>query len=545
MPIRLGDLSDEVHKAVFQCLHGHEAAAVAAAGRFVARALGDEDLWKRCAWQEFGPQEGTAKRAGDALHLYRGLHRRGQCLSLRWARVPCQHNLGMRTRSPSVFCSHGFLFVFGGQEPRRETDLHGGPLTMPLVLRRIDIAGAALPSVYDGQVTVLQDDGEPRERSARRRNGASASVRVMVSGGLAAGGSVPHSESDRFGIFEIHISPTGAPRAKWVLAGIMPFPRSGHCATFVPARDRKLTSSKGCVVLTGGSPSHRARCVDMLDLESLYWSSSTPASASGASPPRWRQHSAMYLRSRGRDGTILCCGRSETVGDPDCRWSDRWTACWLEGCGSGAELRSVPAALDVRLSIGGAHVACRLAATDSVLLVGASPPDAPGGGAGGAVGGVVAAAAVRGRLQDVELVGQTVPEDRTFGGCCGLPDGTALFYGGCNDMGRTFDDIWVAHTGPKTDFFLLVQQELSFLTKMQRRVRSLRQNMDDDSSDADVYDDAVPPGSIAPGGASLLAELVADLEASPSEPPPPRGPRTWPSSRGGGGSSSGGSSCEG
>jgi len=86
-----------------------------------------------------------------------------------------------------------------------------------------------------------------------------------------------------------------------------------------------------------------------------------------------------------------------------------------------------------------------------------------------------------------------------------------LLFGGCSLNSRLLDDVWVAHAGGKTEFFALVQRELSFLGKMQRRVNSLRQVVD--SSEEEYPEASAPAASTASD--ALVRDLEADFLGSP------------------------------
>ncbi|CAK0880528.1 unnamed protein product [Prorocentrum cordatum] len=108
-------------------------------------------------------------------------------------------------------------------------------------------------------------------------------------------------------------------------------------------------------------------------------------------------------------------------------------------------------------------------------------------------------------------------EARRGCGACALPDGTVLLYGGrALADGRVFDDMWAVHTGAKTDFFLQVQREISFLGKMRRRVDRLRQQDTSSSSDSVGAGPAGAAGGGA-GGPGLAEDLLADLAGSGGE----------------------------
>ena len=133
-------LSDEINVAVLLFLHGFEAARVATVSSFLRLLLLDECFWAKCTFREF-PATLTCFSKSQSLQAYRTFRIRELCRTLRWTRVPCQHDLGMRGNSPQVFCIHGHLFIFGGNDHATEHVLHGGFLRMPLVLHRIVLDG--------------------------------------------------------------------------------------------------------------------------------------------------------------------------------------------------------------------------------------------------------------------------------------------------------------------------------------------------------------------------------------------------------------------
>ncbi|CAE8591750.1 unnamed protein product, partial [Polarella glacialis] len=125
------------------------------------------------------------------------------------------------------------VFVFGGwgHGPMggSSSDLHYGPLAVPLELQPMRITGTAPPRSYEAKLTVLEED----EDSTSATSSGAASFRAVVSGGYLHGGY--DQESSAFGVLEISFSATGAVSAKWTQVGQMT-PRSNHSATFIPPR---------------------------------------------------------------------------------------------------------------------------------------------------------------------------------------------------------------------------------------------------------------------------------------------------------------------
>eukprot|EP00929_Paragymnodinium_shiwhaense_P049069 TRINITY_DN24766_c0_g1_i5.p1 TRINITY_DN24766_c0_g1~~TRINITY_DN24766_c0_g1_i5.p1 ORF type:complete len:209 (-),score=9.53 TRINITY_DN24766_c0_g1_i5:105-731(-) len=146
--------------------------------------------------------------------------------------------------------------------------------------------------------------------------------------------------------------------------------------------------------------------------------------------------------------------------------------------------------------VGHSHVAVELRGTSSVLFIGHIGRDT-----------ALVENTFMGR---VEVLGSVTPQSRRNASACCLSDGTVLLFGGATVDGRPLDDIWVGHTGRKTEFFLQVQREQSFLTKMHRRVSSARRELTDALGEERGSDPAVDTRRFSPR--VLLDDLVSDLQ---------------------------------
>jgi len=279
----------------------------------------------------------------------------------------------------------------------------------------------------------------------------------------------------------------------------MPAPRASHTSTYVPPSIAGSSYPRGYLLLVGGMQlGHATSDVELLDLETLAWQNISPV-VLDASPSKRACHSATLLHRHGRHAAIMivggaACGRGGSSQDlRDAFWLDGLKNAdlfWTVACSA-----HIPCA-GIRCTDRG-HVACRISGTNSMLLL---------------CGGRTGTAFVDGCPRAVNVVGQTVPEIRLYSGACGLQDGTVLMYGGQGSDDCVFDDVWVAHTGYKTEFFLQVQRELSFLGKMQRRVMGGQQI--GDSSEEDYPEVRFTSQQ---EGQALVDDFVADLEDSDAD----------------------------
>lgn len=473
-------LSDEVHGSVLACLHGYEAALFVRALPCLRRITSEPHFWRACIRREFKVPLSSVR--DDPLQAYRTWRRRSLCLTLRWARCPCQHQFGGRGDAPAIFCCRGYVFIFGGGNRGPKNDLHVGRLVVPLVLRPVQIVGKWPFVGYNCALSVL-DEETPGNEAGCSNADSRRLVRVAVTGG-----GLPNGRwSDQYGIFALHFLPAGGVHAEWVTTGRMPTPRSGHRSVFVPPRCAGPLAPSGCLLLIGGNYDEvEVTCVWQLDLDTLSWHTHVVQDPHHAQVCRFG-HTATLARQRFTEGVLVVGGPAGRAGD---------ASAWLEGLqGPCADWTWTAATRGVERCVAGGehgHAACRVGGTHgSVLLFGSN-----------AVG-----AFVDGRYRRVEVLGQPRPEARTASGVCALSDGTILFCGGRSGS-RVFDDIWVAHTGAKTAFFSQVQRELSFLCKMQRRVNSLRQT--EVNSSEDEYPETILESRRA---ANLAEDLLADFES--------------------------------
>eukprot|EP00928_Gymnodinium_smaydae_P044427 TRINITY_DN29636_c0_g1_i1.p1 TRINITY_DN29636_c0_g1~~TRINITY_DN29636_c0_g1_i1.p1 ORF type:complete len:496 (+),score=20.28 TRINITY_DN29636_c0_g1_i1:42-1529(+) len=470
-------LEGEISSSVLRFLHGFDAMrSLSCSCSSLLRQLRAGSFWAACVRQEFRVSGCPPKHA--AHQLYRTLRIRELCRTMRWARVPCRHDLGARGMQPAVFCIGRYLFVLGeGGLTSGEYDLHCGLLSMPLVLRKVSVAGKAPPATCKSAVTLLVDDAHQESEVASAEEGG----RVIVTGGLHNGRA-----SDCFGILSISITSFGSVSAEWCIVGQLLSPRIDHSATFVPGRIAGSSYPHGYVLLIGGRGMHTSGCMELLDLgkyecHNLSWAVSDPCIARC-------DHSATLMHDPLLGSSILLAGGNMN--------STNKAALLFGLCGAQFEWKDLTSSFTASFE---SHkfgiVACRLAGTNSVLFP---------------FGGQQHAAFVNGRLRSVEVLGASCPESRFYNGCCALPDGTVLIFGGiARDSERPFADIWVAHTGRKTSFFLEVQREQSFLTKMQRRVSDGRQIAD---SSEEEYPEVVQGSS---GNVSALVDdLIADLDGT-------------------------------
>lgn len=444
--LRLASLNQHVHTSILLCLHGHEAAAVAAVAPFLMQRLKEEVVWKTFLQQEAPCKGVQLLQDSSPMTAYYKFMAQSLCRTLKWHRVTCSHSLGAREGSPAVFCWKGYLFVYGGWgRSGPSNDLHVGALRHPFKLKRIHIAGNPPPPSYEMKVTVLSEESDEEEGSSAR-----TSVRVAVTGGYLSGGY--HRESGVIGIFELsspaedppaappagdaadyRASGVALPTARWCYNGPMR-PRSNHTATYVPPGVSGTRYTHGYLLVFGGNVGGVVvNTVDVLDLEDMTWEGGKLTT--GEIPSPRNSHSALLLPTRNGHELLVMGGGTGDVrsGGPPRGGQDLSSAYWLDPR-SFAWRREKEADA---ASLGRGHIAVNLFGT--AVVVG-----------GGRVPHFQTTAFRSGTSSlgwEVEsTVGDNgLPPPRILGGGCALPDGTLLIYGGWHPYGDTFDDIWAAH----------------------------------------------------------------------------------------------------
>lgn len=447
----LRDLSDEVLSTILLSLRGAEVAAcLGPVARFLQHRL-DEDasnplksLWARFLKQEFHGDEG---KADAAKSIYKVLIQRRRCNTIEWRRVPCQHTLGAREGSPGMFFRYGRVFVFGGWGSQGPTsDLHVGPLSVPLRLQSIPIEGPSEgrrpPPTYEGKLTVLDEGRDLGDYG-------DFSVRVLVTGGYLHGGYF--GESSSYGLMEIS-GKEDVVRARWLKTGEM-MPRSNHSATYVPPKVAGCTFPSGYVLAFGGNTNGSvSSSLDLLDLSSLTWVENI--SCDGEAPAARNSHSATLLQCEEGDGILIVGGGSgdERNGGPPRGGQDLTSpesgAYWLLGLDGLAHFRwkRQPLTSEAPLVHGRGHVAVPLSGTDTVVLVSGGRAPTPH----------CTAFSSSHQTWMENVPGRSHPSPRAFGGGCALPNGMLMVYGGWNPRQGTYNCFWAAcvdEVGSKTDFF--------------------------------------------------------------------------------------------
>lgn len=440
--LSLKDLSEEVHHGVLAGLRGCEAAAIAATGTFMARALADDQVWRLFLRQDFCDHDAASGKAPLAQQ-YRELLALEQCRQITWRRVPCRHRLGAREGSPGMFSRRGHVFVMGGWGHGPGTDLHAGRLDeLPLTLNEVLVSGGGPPPTYETGITVLEEDepaGDPRI--------GGEPFQVAYTGGYMYGGY--QHESERFGILEVSF-PEGGPRGRWVCTGEMTA-RSNHSATYVPPRLAGPRFPKGYLVTVGGNRSgFVSDDVEILDLETNTWSVPYIAGdAHEARPGPRNTHSATLVGDR---ILVVAGGTGDGTNSGPPRGgrevSDAW---WLEGLEDGLLrwARAADWASERAMAgrVGRGHRAFRVGRTGTVLTF-----------SGGLPPGSSALAFVDGKPRPVVMNAaegpQSRPSARALGGGCVLADGTLVIYGGWLPRGPTFNDMWAASVGDQETPFV-------------------------------------------------------------------------------------------
>lgn len=475
---RFVDLSEDVHEATLLCLWGSQAAAATAAAARVFRGLlADDTLWKQFVCQEFPTRPDQAD--GSYQDLYKKLHERQCSKSLKWKRLPCDHDIGSREGSPGVFARHGYLFVFGGWGNGPESDLHVGKLSVPLKLNEVRIAGSPPPATYEAKVTVLDDDAGIPGRQAGTcediedntvQTGEEVEdhvIRVLVSGGYLYGGY--YGESDRYGLLEVHVT-SNQVRAKWVHTGQMPSDRSNHTATFIPPRVSGPSFPAGyLLVFAGNQDGEVTNTLDVLDLDTFRWCDAYVDPEAPEPSPR-NSHSATLLQVPFLGDAVLMVGGGTGCGDnggPPRGGHDVTDSWWLSGLESGGPFKwtRAPQGDGRPIAAGRGHVACRLDGTGTVLTVGGGLPPR-----NMCVAFDVAKGGLRygGESHIVEMEMHSVPSPRAFGGGCALPGGSLLIYGGWHPRLGTFGDVWIGHVGStETELFKQVPETVDEETEPQ------------------------------------------------------------------------------
>lgn len=495
------DLSDEVHASVLLCLRGLEAPRLAAASKTLSQLVGgngSEGLWRELCLQEFhGVARSDAVAQSLPLAVYRSLIARERCQSFEWRRVPCTHRLGTREGSPTVFECRGHLFVFGGWGHGPMSDLHGGKIEAPLVLRSLPMGGEDRPrATYEAKVTVLEYSAGIGTQDSP------GPVKVIVTGGYLMGGY--HGESDQYGVFQIEFSEDG-PQARWLRSGAMPA-RSNHTATFVPPRIAGDMYPEGYLFVFGGNMMGRAtNNIDVLDLKTFTWERSV--NASGDAPDPRNSHSATLVRTQAHGDAILVAGGGDGAdrnGGPPRGGGDLGDAFWMTNLRGAMSFEWVSSTIATAPPAvpGRGHVGCRLAGTDCVVAVGGGRP--PQG---------QIACFVKGEPHTVERPGAIGPSPRAFGGGCCLADGTVVLYGGWHPRGGTFGDIWAGRITGDT----LGRED--FFAKLPEQSEETQQSHEEDDSSEDG-EDAMPLalGRLFGGGggraqSDLLRRIMAELHA--------------------------------
>lgn len=299
----LSDLNEELSCGIFHYLEGKEFAALATSLR-TCHQLGQAGLWHTFICQEF--HSDCSKWEASAA-MYWKLRSQELCQTLTWRQVPCCHRLASREGSPGVFCFRDHLFVFGGWSHGPANDLHAGPLTVPLTLHEVGIAGDPPPAAYDAQVTVLEDG--PLEHTKD-------TVRVAITGGYRGG---YHRENTYYGVIEIWFPEGGgAPRASWIRTGRMQ-PVANHSATFVPSSVAGPDFPQGYLLLFGGNRNGQVSDeLEYLNLATFEWTS--VAASRDRCGPR-NSHSATLTKKNANEYGILILGggAGDFENNPDVR----------------------------------------------------------------------------------------------------------------------------------------------------------------------------------------------------------------------------------
>lgn len=464
--IPFGDLSEDVHESALLCLWGNEAAiAMTSAAPIFRTLLAEEKLWKQFVCQEFPTHPNEHDMS--SRDLYRVLHKRQRCKTLKWKKLPCTHRLGQREGSPGMFARHGHLFVFGGWGHGPESDLHVGRLELPMTLSEVHIQGNPPPRTYEQKVTVLDDDAgipgrqagsseEAMEEQAdvAEQNVEEHVVRVLVTGGYKYGGY--HGESDRYGVLKIHMLPGAMPQAAWEHSGQMPCKLSNHSATFVPARVAGPSFPDGYLLIFGGNDDGDVtNGLHVLDIATFKWVDIFVQPGSPEPSPR-NSHSATLLQVPFLGDAILVVGGGTGCsgnGGPPRGGRDLTDSWWLSGLTGAGPFRwtRAPQGDGNPIAAGRGHVACRLDGTGTVLTVGGGlPPRNMCVAFDLAKGGLT----FGGESHVAESVTAASPQPRAFGGGCSLPGGSVLIYGGWHPAMGTFGDLWLGHAdGAETQLF--------------------------------------------------------------------------------------------
>lgn len=346
-----------------------------------------------------------------------------------------------------MFACRGYLFVYGGWGYGPEPDLHAARLEeegeAPAVttFREVQLLGRGPTPSYEMKVTVLEDERAAAGSFHSPTSGASSCpVRVAVTGGYRMGGY--HGELGQYGILEISFSEDSPPVGRWASIGPMT-PRSNHTATFVPPGSARAGMyPHGMLLVFGGNVRGQVvNSIDVLDLESMAWSLGHPSE--GPAPTPRNSHTATLVATARGDRILVTGGGTGdgTNGGPPRGGEDVRDAFWLDPSNfRWALARGVSAR-------GRGHVAFRLGTT-VVTYGGGNVPTA--GASSVANGGrrVVDRVEVRS-----SMAGGSLPQPRSFGGACSLPDGTLMMYGGWHPLLGTFSDVWVGHIDGATTGF--------------------------------------------------------------------------------------------
>lgn len=356
---------------------------------------------------------------GAGRDLYRHLVERQRCRSVEWRPVPVNRSPGQREGSPGVFFWRNHVFVYGGWGLGPMRDLWAAPLASPLDFKEVPLQGAGPVPTYEAKVTVLEED---------------FCLRVLVTGGWRHGGY--YEESATYGIMEIHMEGDRI-TAQWCKTGGM-LPRANHSATYVPPSVAGALYPKGYVLLFGGCvEGASSNSLSLLDLSSFTWNDNLEVEGQGPEPQN--SHSTTLLPSSlNASYEILFLGGGsgdDSNGGPPRGGHELGGIFWLSlepnAWHWAVEAPSPRWSRSPKGHGARGHVAVRLTATDSVVMLGGGKPPVQ------QVMGVVA-----GQVHELECTG--TPSARAFGGGCALPNGLALIYGGWHPRKGTYSDFWVA-----------------------------------------------------------------------------------------------------
>lgn len=439
-----------LQQEVLSRLHGFEVRSWASTCKTLAALAEGEKLWEEFVQQEFLGKQCCClgHAAGGALHAaaaYRQNLLIARCKAICWRRLPCQHQLGAREGSPGMFACRGYLFVYGGWGYGPEADLHVSPLSAPLALHQIPIAGNGMPPSYEMKVTLL-------EGAESIPTGGTQPALVAISGGYLRGGY--HHESSYCGLLEITFPAPAAsseechkqqmPKARWRSVTRMT-PRSNHSATYVPARAAGPFYEQGYLMLFGGNSDGRvSNSVDVLDLSTFTWQFNK--STTGCQPPPRNSHSAVLMQTFVGERVVVAGGGSgdDSNAGPPRGGRDVSDVYLLDPQEFEWEIAEAVIARGrghCTFQLGDSLLAFSGGKVPTLQMLKMSP--CPGS---------------RRVLQtEVQAVGSDLPEPRAFGGGCSLPDGSLVVFGGWHPYWGTYDDFWIGHVaGCETHYCTLL-----------------------------------------------------------------------------------------